>query len=176
MTRAILACIAATLVSTGCFYDPDRSKIPDADASTDTGTGTGPQDSGEGDGGAPGDVSGTLAIADGLNAASYAKGTAYFSFVAACPAGPDTPEVFASYAVENMDFTTAGASHPFAFTGVPSGTSYLFAFLDANGNADAQSPEPDTNDPMTFTSCAEVNVPENGTVSDVSLTLDFSMI
>ncbi|MDD5309746.1 MAG: hypothetical protein PHU25_20710 [Deltaproteobacteria bacterium] len=176
MTRAILATFTATLLGAGCFYDVDRSKIPDADASTDTGTGTDARDSGAGDGGAAGDVSGTLAIADGLSAASYASGTVYFSFLAACPTGLDTPAVYASFAIEDMDFTTAGASHPFAFTGVPAGTSSLFAFLDADGNADAEAPQPDTGDPVTYTSCAEVDVPAGGIASGVSLTLDFSMI
>ena len=161
---------AVFFLATACFFDTDGEP---ADIDTDAGT---DDDGGTPDGGgATADVSGTVTIGDGLNASSYAVGDVHFAFLAQCPSGPTTPTVYFSHIVESLDLSFAGATRVFAVSGVPAGQSFLWAFLDSNGNADPELVEPDLDDAVA-TSCVEMDLESGEIMTDVEITLDFSMI
>ena len=154
------------------FLEYDTDGEP-ADIDTDAGT---DDDGGTPDGGgSTADVSGTVTIADDLNASSYAVGDVHFAFMAQCPSGPTMPTIYFSHVEESLDLSFAGATRVFAISGVPTGHSFLWAFLDSNGNADPESLEPDLNDAVA-TTCAEMNLESGDLMTDVEITLDFSMI
>ena len=156
-------------MATACFYDTDGEP---ADIDTDAGT----DDEGTHDGGGEtADVSGTVTIADGLNASSYTVGEVHFAFMAQCPSGLASPTVYFSHVEESLDLSFAGATRVFAVSGVPAGQSFLWAFLDSNGNAGPESSEPDLDDAVA-TSCVEMDLEPGELMTDVEITLDFSMI
>ena len=159
---------AILFVATACFFDTDGEP---ADIDTDAGTDDGGAPDG---GGATADVSGTVTIADGLNAFSYAVGDVHFAFMEQCPSGPISPPVYFSHVGESLDLSFAGAVRVFAVSGVPAGQSFLWAFLDSNGNADHESPAPDLDDAVA-TTCVEMDLEGGELMIDVEITLDFSM-
>ena len=171
MSLAKIAVFGAVFLSaTACFYDTDGEP---ADIDTDAGT---DDDAGTPDGGgSTADVSGTVTIANGLNASSYAVGDVHFAFMEQCPSGPTSPPVYFSYVEESLDLSFAGAVRVFAVSGVPVGQSFLWAFLDSNGNADSESPAPDLDDAVA-TTCVEMDLEAGELMTDVEVTLDFSMI
>ncbi len=161
---------AVLFAVTACFFDTDgRPADIDTDAGTDDDAGT------PDGGGSTADVSGTVTIADGLNASSYAVGDVHFAFMEQCPSAPPSPAVYFSHVEESLDLSFAGAVRVFAVSGVPTGQSFLWAFLDSNGNADSESAEPDLDDAVS-TSCVEMDLGGGELMTDVEITLDFSMI
>ena len=159
---------AVFFTATACFFDTDGEP---ADIDTDAGTDDGGAPDG---GGGTADVSGTVTIADGLNASSYAVADVHLAFMEQCPSGPTSPPVYFFHVEESLDLSFAGAVRVFAVSGVPAGQSFLWAFLDSNGNADHESPEPDADDAIA-TSCVEMDLDSGELMTDVEITLDFSM-
>jgi len=179
-SRSLLAAAAAVAICvatpTGCFYDTDQDPADVGGGDTDTDADT--DADGGGDGGDTGDVSGVASIAEGLDAASYAVADLYLVFMEECPSLTNmSPTVYASYLIEDQDFSTAGASHAFAVQEVPAGQSFLWGFLDNDGSvADPEEPIPDGGDVMVnMGECFEVSLEAGGVVTDASLTLSYPM-
>lgn len=192
------------LLGSGCFYDVDRSRIPECYSSdecekgqfcSDAGTcmkvipSNGTNQTGDGgtcDGSSDAcqgvEVRGTAMIASGLEAECYAVGDLYLSLVASCPSmSNQDPVQHASVKVSDVDFTSAGNQKAFALDGVSAGTFYLTGFFDHNANADNADPSPDRNDVLggadfsgTGASCIKVVVAEQD-LTHVDVTLDTVM-
>ena len=163
--------LACGILVQGCFYDVDRSLIPEDDAGTDSATDGGdPTDGGD----AVGDVSGVVTIGNGLDTASYAVADLYLSFLAECPTGLTPPESYANFVVEDLDFSQPEVSHAFAVHGAPAVQSHLWGFLDSNASVDPGEPAPDVGDAIA-TSCAEVALGPGDVIEGVDLVLDMTM-
>ncbi len=159
----------------GCFFNVDRSKISDEDGGTDSDTDTDTDSDSNDDGGeGSGDVSGTVTIVAGLDSSSYGVADLYLSFLAECPAGPVSPESYAVFTEESLDFSQGEAIHVFAAQGAPTGMSQLWVFLDSNDNAEPEDPQPDAGDAIA-TGCAEINLVTGEIITGIDLTLDMTM-
>jgi len=137
----------------------------------DTDTDTGVPDAG----GDTGDVAGSVTIADGLDASAYVVADLYVAFLDGCPSmtNPD-PVVLFRRVVEGLDYSAPGTTHAYAANGVPAGTSYAWAFLDVNGNADSADPAPDAGDAIA-TTCFEVILESGGVVQNADVSLSMIM-
>lgn len=166
--KLITVGLSSVALAAGCFYDTDKdpADVQDTDDGADGG--------GDG-GGDTGNVSGTATIAEGLDNGSYAVADLYLAFLAECPTGMEEVESYGVFVASGLDFSTPGATRVFAVNDAPAGLSYLSAFLDSNGTVeDASAPEPDNPDAVA-TSCAEIDLPAGGTLTDVEITLDMTM-
>lgn len=88
------------------------------------------------------------------------------------------PVILGAAIVPNTDLSEDGASAPFAIEPLGSGTVFLAAFLDDDGNLDPKNPLPDEGDPVLaeiagdgILTCVEVEI-DDADVTDVEIDLN----
>lgn len=166
-TGAIIFLLGGTIAAS-CFYDTNKDPVDVQDTSDSADGGI---DGGEGEG----NVSGTVAIVQGLDQGSYAIADLYLLFLAECPSGALEVETFGVFVEPDLDFSVPGATRVFAINGAPAGLTYLWAFLDSNDSVqDTAAPQPDNPDAIA-SSCAEVDLASGATLTDLELTLDVTI-